>query len=555
VKQGMAITMSWWLAFLASGTIPATVYAAPAQQAYLKGSNTGQGDRFGGSVSLSGDTAIVGAPLEASNATGVNGDQSDNSTQQAGAAYIFVRNGTNWTQQAYLKASNTGTYDSFGRSVAVSGDTAIVGAHIESSSATGVNGEQTNNSAAGAGAAYIFVRSGTNWSQQAYLKASNTGREDVFGCAVAMSHETVVVGAAGESSSATGVNGDQTDNRAVISGAAYVFVRNGTNWSQQAYLKASNTGAVDHFGTSVAVSGDTIVIGAFGEASNATGVNGNQDDNSAREAGAAYVFVRSGTNWTQQAYLKASNTELMDQFGVSVALSGDTVVVGARFERSSAAGINGNQSDNSAIYSGAAYIFVRNGTNWSQQAYLKASNPEGSDNFGSTVAVSDDTVVISAQNEDSGATGVNGDQLNNDVADSGAAYVFVRSGTNWNQEAYLKASDSAPYDHFGYSLGLSGGTLLIGIFTGGLGPHDSGAGYLFTDLGPGPQLKLLAEHSGGYFITFIGKPDVAYNLQRASDVVGPWDTLTTLTAPLSGLIEFHDVSPLPGQAFYRLLRH
>src|SRR5204863_403711 len=152
--------------------------------------------------------------------------------------------------------------------------------------------------------------------------------------------------------------------------AAYIFVRSGTNWSQQAYLKASNTDAHDYFGSSVAVSGDTVVIGAPGEASNGTGVNGNQSDNSAFEAGAAYVFVRNGTNWSQQAYLKASNTDAHDGFGFSLAVSGDTVVVGAPTEASNATGVNGNQSDNSAFEAGAAYLFVRSGTTWSQQAYL-----------------------------------------------------------------------------------------------------------------------------------------------------------------------------------------
>src|SRR5262249_9401641 len=161
-----------------------------------------------------------------------------------------------------------------------------------------------------------------------------------------------------EDSNATGVNGNQSDNSAQGSGAAYVFVRNGTVWSQQAYLKASNTNAGDQFGVSVAVSGDTAVIGAWAESSNATGVNGNQLDNSTPDAGAAYVFVRNGTTWSQQAYLKASNTDAFDAFGASVAVSGDTVVVGAHLESSNATGVNGNQSDNSAQGSGAAYVFV-----------------------------------------------------------------------------------------------------------------------------------------------------------------------------------------------------
>jgi hypothetical protein len=196
-------------------------------------------------------------------------------------------------------------------------------------------------------------------TQQAYLKASNTEEFDIFGYSVAISGETVVVVAHGEDSAATGVNGNQSDNSAFNSSAAYVFVRSGTSWSQQAYLKASNTEANDQFGYSVAISGETVVFGAHGEASNATGVNGNQGDNSAEGAGAAYVFVRSGTTWSQQAYLKASNPGAGHVFGFSVAISGETVVVGEPGE------------------SGAAYAFVRSGTSWSQQACLKASNPEG----------------------------------------------------------------------------------------------------------------------------------------------------------------------------------
>jgi hypothetical protein len=127
---------------------------------------------------------------------------------------------------------------------------------------------------------------------------------------------------------------------------------------QEAYLKASNTDEGDAFGESVAVSGDTIVVGTLDEASNATGVNGDQSDNSADHAGAAYVFIRNGATWSQQAYLKASNTETSDLFGNSVSLSGNTVVVGARWEDSNASGVNGNQSDNSASNSGAAYVFT-----------------------------------------------------------------------------------------------------------------------------------------------------------------------------------------------------
>src|SRR5260221_6190414 len=246
----------------------------------------------------------------------------------------------------------------------------------------------------------LLMTAGLSWSaasatpsQQAYLKASNTDRGDSLGGSVAVSGNTMVVGAPSECSNATGVNGNQNDNSAGSSGAAYVFVRSASGWSQEAYLKASNTGANDQFGTTVALSDDTVVVGAPGESSQATGVNGNQSDNDAPYSGAAYVFVRSGTNWTQQGYLKASNTELLDLFGISVTVSGDTIVVGANRESSRATGVNGDESDNSAQYAGPAYVFVRSGTNWSQQAYLKASNTGGGGFFGGSVAVSKGTVV------------------------------------------------------------------------------------------------------------------------------------------------------------------
>jgi hypothetical protein len=209
-------------------------------------------------------------------------------------------------------------------------------------------------------------------------------------------------------------------------------VRNGASWTQQVYLKASNAEEGDVFGYSTAVSGDTVVIGAFEESSNATGINGNQADNSAAISGAAYIFVRNGTTWTQQAYLKASNTDAVDQFGVSVAVSGDTAVVGAHDEDSNATGVNGDQSDNSATDSGAAYVFVRNGATWTQQAYLKASNTDSGDEFGHSVAVSDDTVVVGAYFEDSNGIGVNDDQSDNSTTDSGAAYIYDLSTTLGN---------------------------------------------------------------------------------------------------------------------------
>jgi hypothetical protein len=424
------------------------------QQAYLKASNTGAGDNFGFGVALSGDTLVVGAPGEAGGATGVNGNQGDNSAPGAGAAYVFVRTAGVWTQQAYLKASNTGAGDNLGFGVALSGDTLVVGAPGEAGGATGVNGNQLDNGAPGAGAAYVFVRTAGNWTQQAYLKASNTDAGDRFGWSVALSGDTLAVGAIGEASSATGVNGDPGNNSASLAGAAFVFVRSGGVWTQQAYLKASNTDAGDLFGWSAALAGDTLVIGAIGETSKSTGVNGDQRDDSAPGAGAAYAFVRSGGVWTQQAYLKASNAGAVNGFGHSVSLSGETLVIGAPAEASAATGVNGNQGDNSAPGAGAAYVFGRTVGVWVQQAYLKASNTGAGDRFGWLAALDGDTALMGATGEASKDTGVNGNQGDNSAPGAGAAYVFVRSGGFWAQQAYLKASNTGGADRFGVFLPL-----------------------------------------------------------------------------------------------------
>ena len=203
---------------------------------------------------------------------------------------------------------------------------------------------------------------------------------------------------------------------------------------QMAYLKASNVEYFDFFGNSVAVSGDTVVVGAPFDSGN--GIN------------PAYVFTRMGGLWTQQASLKASNAA--GGFGQSVAVSGDTMVVGAPYE---ASGNSNNQADKSASFSGAAYVFTRTNGVWTQQAYLKASNVGANDQFGYSVAVSGDTVVVGAFGEDSG-NGSN--QADNSATESGAAYVFARTSGVWTQQAYLKASNVGSGDRFGCLLGCPG---------------------------------------------------------------------------------------------------
>ena len=321
--------------------------------------------------------------------------------------------------------------------------------------------------------------------EEAYVKASNTDVFDYFGSSVALSGDTLAVGTYGEGSSATGIDNNQTDNSARKSGAVYIFTRSGSTWSRQAYIKASNPDEDDRFGKSIALSGDTLAVGAYWEDSNAAGVNaaltggsGTQADNSVSNSGAVYVFTRTGSTWSQQAYIKASNPDEDDRFGKSIALSGGTLAVGAFRENSGAAGINGNQNDNTKEDSGAVYIFTGSGSTWSQQAYIKASNPDKrdpirgyGDEFGWSVALLGDTPAVGARGEDGGTAGVNGNQNDKSKRDSGAVYLFTRSGTTWNWRAYIKASnagggtdDSGRFfgDQFGYSLALSGDTLVVG---------------------------------------------------------------------------------------------
>jgi hypothetical protein len=390
-------------------------------------------------------------------------------------------------QVAYIKGSNIEKGDHFGcggvldghagygAAISADGNTMAIGAPHESGGSKGINGDQKDNSAYGSGAVYVFVRKGNTWSQQAYVKPSNTEESAEFGHAVVLSADgnTMAVSAFWEASSATGINGDQNDHSIPQAGAVYVFTRQGAAWTQQAYVKASNTGEAgtaerfgdgDQFGVSLALSddGNTMAVGALTEDSASPGINGDQTDNSASSAGAVYVFTRTGSTWSQQAYVKAGNPDPGDMFGYSVSLSADgsTLAVGSYDEGGSARGING-PPDNMRRGAGAIYVFVRTGTGWSQQAYIHASNSEAGDSLGVHVALSDDgnTLLAGSLDEDCQATGVNPPGCDDDRAldsSTGAAYVFIRNGTTWSQQAYLKASNTGPNDWFGSRLALSG---------------------------------------------------------------------------------------------------
>ena len=416
----------------------------------------------GATITVNGIGVLSGVesdPIEldaGSNAITVNVTPEDGTTTNTYTVVVTRQGALDYAQSAYIKASNTDRSDRFGSSVALSADglTMAIGATGEDGSGVGVNPDEANDNAESAGAVYVFARDGTGaWTQQAYVKASNTDGGDEFGNSVALSADgaTLAVGAWGEDSAATGVNGDQLDTSAENAGAVYVFARgSGGVWIQQAYMKASNTDAGDEFGSTVALSanGSTLAVGAHHEGSIAIGVNGDEATDDALQSGAAYIFSRDGAGtWGQDAYVKASNTDIGDAFGSSVGLSADgsTLAVGAAGEDSAASGVNGDQLDTSAENAGAVYVFARNSSGlWTQQAYVKASNTNSYDEFGSSVALSADgsTLAVGATGEGSATTGVNGDESDNSFWGAGAAYVFTRDSDDlWAQRTYVKSSE------------------------------------------------------------------------------------------------------------------
>ena len=377
---------------------PATKPRTLKQTAYVKSPNPAMGDHFGDggtfvghtgnavAMSADGTTMVVGAPHESSGNRGVNASAKGTPVYDSGAVYVFTRRGGSWIQQAYIKASHPGMSDHFGDTVSLSadGNTMAVAAHWQSSAAKGINGNESDTSIAQAGAVYVFTRKGNVWSQQAFVKASNTGRAplpgieedfgdgDQFGYSLALSGDgnTMVVGAISEDSAASGVNINdfQKDDSLGNSGAAYVFVRSGNTWSQQAYVKASNSGANDLFGYSVGLSadGNTVAVAAYDEGGSARVING-IPDNLRGGAGAVYVFRRNGMNWRQTDYLKGSRSENGDSMGYSMAISedGNTIVAGAADEDCRTPGINPPGCDDdreSDTSTGAAYVFVFDGT-------------------------------------------------------------------------------------------------------------------------------------------------------------------------------------------------
>ncbi|MDI9319371.1 MAG: hypothetical protein QM530_02750, partial [Phycisphaerales bacterium] len=469
-----------------AGYTPATAqYGACTTVDYIQApslTSSSLGDGFGAKtvISADGNTLAVGNKNESRSGTGVN-PAVTGSVAGAGAVFVYTRADSLsiWVVQAYIKASNTGTSDLFGASVALSADgtTLAVGAYGEAGNGTGIN-PANNNLAAGAGAVYIYTRSGSTWSFTHYIKASNTNSGDNFGISVSLSGDatTLVVGAYNEDGSGTGIN-PADNNSAGGAGAAYIYTRSGSTWSFTDYIKASNTGSIDNFGGVVSLSSDatTLAVSAYLESGSGKGINP-ADNDSASYSGAVYTYTRSGSTWSFSAYIKASNTSSFDFFGNALSLSSDgtTLAVGSSSEAGSGKGINPADND-SAGGAGAVYIYTRSGSTWIFTDYIKASNTDANDNFGYSLSLSSDgtSLAVGAWNEDGSGRGINPAD-NNLSSASGAAYLFKRTAGLWAQNAYIKAPINAANDYFGSSISLSanGANWVIGA----AGDKSSGLG-------------------------------------------------------------------------------
>ncbi|MDH5692042.1 MAG: FG-GAP repeat protein, partial [Gammaproteobacteria bacterium] len=456
---------------------------------YLKASNSGYDDRFGHTLTISsdGNTLAVGAYNEGNSFRGVlnsaDTEPDDNTMVGAGAVYVFVRELNVWTQQAYIKASNTRGDDYFGSAIALSadGNTLAVGASREASANKGVINSATadpgDNDAIDSGAVYVFTRDNGAWNQQAYIKASNTATYALFGISVALSADgnTLAVGSQYEKSSANSIihsaTADPDVGLAYLSGAVYTFVRNSSQWNQQAYIKASNSGPSDQFGSSVALSsdGNTLAVGAIGEDSATKQIinSGNYPtDSLASHAGAVYVYNRVEGLWSKRAYIKASNAEKSDVFGFSVSLSGDgkILAVGAPGEGSL---LSTDTENNDSSNVGAAYIYRLGASGWGQETYLKASNPNTLFGFGLPLQLSrnGNALLVGSWREASRTKGVNlGEEFEpgNYVSGSvGAGYLFKSTLNTWKQQAYIKASNSEEGDYFSVALSINSDATII----------------------------------------------------------------------------------------------
>jgi len=402
-----------------------------AEQQQIVASDREENDKFGNSVSISGDNAIVGAYGEDQDAADAN------TLSNAGSAYLFYYDGSDWTQEQKIVALDRGLGDYFGYSVAISGNHAIVGAPYEE---------------VDAGSAYIFDYDGSTWTQEQkiLLFYSDRGENENFGRSISISGDYAIVGVPYKDEDVAGAN-TLTD-----AGAAYIFHYEGSTWIGQQKIVASDRGLGDYFGSSVAISGDYAIVVARAEDEDAAG------GNTVTDAGSAYIFHYDGFTWTEQQKIVASDRGSGDYFGYSVAISGDYAIVGARAEDEDAAG------GNTVTNAGSAYIFHYDGSTWTQEQKVVSLDRNEWTYFGSAVAISGDNAIVGAEWEDEDAAG------GNTLSDAGAAYIFHYNSTTstWEQQKIV-ASDRREGDHFGYSVSISGDRAIVGA------PQKSSTGYAY----------------------------------------------------------------------------
>ncbi len=378
-------------------------------------------DRFGCSVEINGYDAIVGAYFDDVGAT-----------SHAGSAYVFVYGGASWIQQGKLTASDYQADDEFGWSVSIDGDYAIVGAHKEAGG--GIE----------RGAAYVFVRSGSSWTEQQKLTPGDAEDGDYFGKSVSIDGEYAIIGAPGKSSN---------------QGFSYIFKRTGTVWTQMTKIGATGS---NKLGWSVSIDGAFVIMGAYGTNSN---------------RGKAHIYELVGTSWYGRGELTASDGADSDQFGLSVAIDGDYAICGAPGHDLTSGG------------DGATYIFEKPTTGWADMTEtqkITASDAAGGDGFGRSVSVDGDSAIVTAPDNDGGGT------------KRGTAYIFKRGSSTWSEDAKLLASDAANQDYFGWSGSVSSNKAIVGAYaednTNGV---DAGSAYLFEFVNQAPSNPIITGPTSG----------------------------------------------------------
>ncbi len=367
------------------------------------------GDSFGYSVAIDGNTALVGAFK--SDIDGVI---------DAGAAYVYVLGDNGWQKQAKLVAEPAFAEDTLGGNVALNNNVAMLGV------------SRRDDKGKDSGAVIFFEREVNSWKQRHIFTAPDAQAGDAFGQSIALTKNHLIIGA------------PRNDTLSSDAGAAYIYKRENDSWRYQTKITASDGVAGDLFGISVAIDGNTILVGA------------DLHDEKAENAGAVYVYILKENKWKQEAKLMASDGGKTDIFGVRVALSKNTALVSARRDDTEELGID----------AGSAYIFVRDGSTWTQQVKLTSPDGQADDRFGRGVGLSGDTAIISAMNHDTNGS------------NTGALYVYKKGSGGWRYTSKFVAKSSMSEDKFGWNVGLSNGVAIVATPNHDAQGQESGAVFI-----------------------------------------------------------------------------